>query len=112
MLDLAVLGLYFAVTLGFGLWMGTREKSLEGFALADRKMPAWAVLLSIVATETTAATFLGTPGESFILRNYTYLQITFGMLLGRSVAAFLFLPTFYRLKVYSIYEFLETRFGR
>ncbi|MBL7715314.1 MAG: sodium:solute symporter [Bdellovibrionales bacterium] len=103
------------------LWVGLKDRrlaqgrgkkeTLSEFSLADRQMPLWAVIASIIAAETSAGTFLGTPGESFASRNFTYLQLAFGLVLGRIIIAFLFLKPFYKAGVYSIYEYLEIRFG-
>jgi len=111
-IDLLVIALYFISVVWVGLKFGKRENSLEGFALGGRSIPWWAVLASIVAAETSAATFLGTPGEGFELVNYTYLQIAIGTVIGRVIVAFLFIKPFFDYNVYSIYEYLEVRFGR
>ena len=81
-IDLAVIALYFVSVVWVGLKFGQRDQSLEGFALGGHSMPWWAVLASIIAAETSAATFLGTPGEGFELLDYTYLQIALGTILG------------------------------
>jgi len=67
-------------------------------------------MLSILATEVSAVTFIGAPGDSF-QGNYTYLQFAFGSLIGRVLIALLFLPAFYGGNVTSIYEYLGQRFG-
>ncbi len=108
---LVILG-YFVVVISIGLYKGRGEKSMEGFAVGDRNIPWWAVLASILAAEVSAGTFLGTPGEGYGLRNFTYGQLAIGTVLARIVVAYLFIGTFYKLRVVSIYEFLETRFGR
>ena len=77
---------YFALIVGLGLDMGRKEESMHDFALGGRKIPWWAVLASIVAAETSAGTFLGTPGEGYSLRNYTYLQLAFGTSQERGLA--------------------------
>ena len=111
-IDLGVIALYFFSVVYVGIKFGQRENSLEGFALGGRSIPWFAVLASIVAAETSAATFLGTPGEGYELVSYTYLQIALGTILGRLIVAFLFIKPFFDYKVYSIYEFLEARFGK
>src|SRR6476660_2711812 len=58
--------------------MGRKEDNLEDFALGGRRIPWWAVLASLVAAETSAGTFFGTPGEGYSHRDYTYLQLAFG----------------------------------
>jgi Na+/proline symporter len=69
------------------------------------------VLASILASEISAGTFFGSPGEGFRSRNYTYAQLMVGYLLARLIVSAVFIPAFYRHNVVSIYEFLETRFG-
>ncbi len=110
-IDSAVLLLYFVVIIGIGLRMGRREESLHDFALGGRQIPWWAVLASIVAAETSAATFFGTPGEGFALRNYTYVQLAFGTIIARVLVSYIFIKPYYDYKVYSIYEYLTARFG-
>jgi len=110
--DLLVVFAYFAVIIGVGLWMSRGKKSVEGFALGDRQTPWWAVLASILAAEISAATFLGAPESGFTKGNWTYAQFCIGTILARIIVSFLFIPLFYRHGVISLYEFLETRFGK
>jgi solute:Na+ symporter, SSS family len=109
--DSGVLFLYFLAIIAIGLFMGRRERNLEDFALGARQIPWWAVLASIIAAETSAGTFFGTPGEGFALRNYTYVQLAFGTILARILVSFIFIKPYYDYKVYSIYEYLTARFG-
>jgi SSS family solute:Na+ symporter len=110
-IDFGVLLLYFFVIIFIGLRMGRKEESLEDFALGRRQIPWWAVLASIVAAETSAGTFFGTPGEGFALRNYTYIQLAFGTIIARILVSYIFIKPYYDHKVYSIYEYLTVRFG-
>src|SRR5436190_7350269 len=110
-IDFGVLLLYFFVIIFIGLRMGRKEESLEDFALGRRQIPWWAVLASIVAAETSAGTFFGTPGEGFALRNYTYIQLAFGTIIARILVSYIFIKPYYDHKVYSIYEYLTARFG-
>ena len=109
--DIIVIIAYFCAIFGIGLYAGRRQDSLESYALGNRSLPWWAILASIIAAEISAATFLGTPGEGFVLRNYTYVQLGIGTLLGRIIVGKLFLRPFYEYRVVSIYEYLEKRFG-
>src|ERR1700720_4227421 len=110
-IDTAVLFLYFFFIIAIGLFMGRRERDLEDFALGRRQIPWWAVLASIIAAETSAGTFFGTPGEGFALRNYTYIQLAFGTILARILVSYIFIKPYYDYKVFSIYEYLTARFG-
>ena len=112
MIDGLVVLAYFIVVISIGLYKGRGEKSMEDFAVGNRSIPWWAVLASIMAAEVSAGTFLGTPGEGYGLRNFTYGQLAIGTILARVIVAYLFIGRFYELRVVSIYEFLETRFGR
>jgi solute:Na+ symporter, SSS family len=111
LIDSGVLLLYFAVIIFIGLRMGRKEENLEDFALGGRCIPWWAVLASIIAAETSAGTFFGTPGEGFALRNYTYLQLAFGTIIARILVSYIFIKPYYDYKVFSIYEYLTARFG-
>src|SRR4051794_37238275 len=110
-IDTAVLLLYFIVIIWIGLYMGRKEDNLKDFALGGRAIPWWAVLASIIAAETSAATFFGTPGEGFHDRNYTYVQLAIGTILARILVSYIFIKPYYDYKVYSIYEYLTARFG-
>jgi SSS family transporter len=111
LLDATVIAAYVGAVLAIGLTLGRRDRTLEGFAVGDRRIPWWAVLASILAAEISAATFLGAPGEGYALRNFTYAQLAIGTVLARVVVAFVFIKPFYDFRVVSIYEFLEIRFG-
>jgi solute:Na+ symporter, SSS family len=110
-IDSAVLLLYFVLIISIGLYMGRKEENLKDFALGGRSIPWWAVLASLVAAETSAGTFFGTPGEGFRHRDYTYLQLAIGTIIGRILVSYIFIKPYYDYKVYSIYEYLTARFG-
>src|SRR3982750_4453733 len=110
-IDIGVLLLYFVIIIFIGLRMGRKEDNLEDFALGRRQIPWWAVLASLIAAETSAGTFFGTPGEGFTLRNYTYLQLAFGTIIARILVSYIFIKPYYDYKVFSIYEYLTARFG-
>src|SRR6266516_1046271 len=110
-IDCAVLLLYFVLIISIGLYMGRKQEDLKDFALGGRAIPWWAVLASIVAAETSAGTFFGTPGEGFALRNYTYVQLALGTILARILVSYIFIKPYYDYNVYSIYEYLTARFG-
>src|SRR5437016_2418531 len=110
-IDCLVLFLYFFIIIAIGLRMGRKEDNLHDFALGGRRIPWWAVLASIIAAETSAATFFGVPGEGFALRKYTYVQLAFGTILARILVSYIFIKPYYDYKVFSIYEYLTLRFG-
>src|SRR5947208_7721328 len=110
-IDTVVLLAYFIGIVALGLWAGRRNRNLEDFSLGSRSIPWWAVLASIIAAETSAATFLGTPAEGFKTRGYFYGQLAIGTVLARVIIAFTFIKPYYDYQVQSIYEFLTVRFG-
>ncbi len=109
--DGLVILVYFVGIVGIGLYAGRRNASLKDFATGGHSIPWWAVLASIIAAETSAATFLGAPAEGFKTRSFAYAQLAIGTIIARVVIAFLFIAPYYRYNVQSIYEFLTIRFG-
>ena len=108
--DLAVIVVYFILTLGIGLWSTRRQSTAGDYFLGARDLPAWAVLFSIVATETSALTVLSVPGVG-ARGDLTFLQIAFGYLVGRIVVAAWLLPGYFRGTQETAYARLESRFG-
>src|SRR5215212_11115356 len=111
LIDAAIIVVYFIVIIAIGLYMGRRDRSLHDFALGGRRVPWWAVMASIIAAETSAATYLGTPGEGYAMRSLAYAQIVLGLILGRVLVGVFFLRPFYEYNVYTVYDFLGVRFG-
>jgi solute:Na+ symporter, SSS family len=108
--DLVVIGLYFVVTLGVGLWVTRKQGTAGDYFLGARELPALAVLLSIVATETSALTVISVPGVG-ARGSLVFLQLTFGYLLGRIAVAYWLLPGYFRGEQETAYARLESRFG-
>jgi Na+/proline symporter len=102
---------YFVVIIAIGLYMGRREKSLNDFALSGRRVPWWAVMASIIAAETSAATFLGAPGEGYTKKSLAYVQLVLGLIIGRVIVGHVFLKPYFTYKVYTVYDYLGIRFG-
>ena len=111
LVDGAIVVTYFAGITAVGLYLGRRDRSLSDFALAGRRVPWWAVMASIIAAETSAATFLGVPGEGYTTKSFAYVQIMLGLILGRIVVGYLFLEPYYIFRVYTVYDYLGIRFG-
>src|SRR3954454_9349998 len=109
--DGLIIVVYFVTIVWIGLYMGRRENTLHDFALGGRRVPWWAVMCSIIAAETSAATFLGTPGEGYNARSIVYAQLVFGLILGRVLVGYVFLKPYYLYKVYTVYDYLGIRFG-
>jgi solute:Na+ symporter, SSS family len=112
-IDAAVLVAYFAGVVLLGVWLGRGQRDVAAYLLGDRNLPWWAVLLSIVATETSTVTFLSLPGLAFKPEggNLLFLQLTIGYVVGRFVVIFLFLPHFFSGDLFTAYQVLDRRFG-
>lgn len=109
-IDWAVVVLYFCIIAGIGVWAGRKSKTTDEFFLGGRRMPWTTAMLSLLATEASAVTFIGAPGDSFGGTMW-YAQMAIGSLVARIIVATLFLGAFYRFKVTTVYEFLKHRFG-
>jgi len=109
-LDLTVLALYLAGVTLWGAWLGRGAKGATDYFLGSRELPWWAVMLSVVATETSTLTFLSIPGVAY-LGSLVFLQMTFGYLLGRVLVSVLLLPAYARGELSTAYQLLEARFG-
>ncbi len=109
-LDLTVIAAYFVATLALGLWVSRGSKSGEDYFLGARDLPAWAVMLSIVATETSALTVISIPGIG-ARGDFTFLQLALGYIVGRIGVAWLLLPGYFSGQQQTAYERLQTRFG-
>src|SRR5690348_1623281 len=111
LIDGLIILLYFVAITSIGLYMGRREKSLHDFALGGRRVPWWAVMASIIAAETSAATFLGAPGEGYTKKSFAYVQLVLGLIIGRVIVGHVFLKPYFTYKVYTVYDYLGVRFG-
>ena len=104
-----IVGYLVGITL-LGIWVGRRQRDAKDYFVADREIPWWAVMFSIVATETSALTFISIPGLAYIT-NLGFLEISLGYLLGRIVLAVTLLPRYYEGNLVTAYALLEQRFG-
>jgi SSS family transporter len=109
-LDFIVLAGWLLGVTVWGSWLGRGSKGAKDYFLGGRNLPWWAVMLSVVATETSTLTFLSIPGVSY-LGALTFLQLTVGYLLGRVIVAQLLLPAYARGEISTAYQMLERRFG-
>src|SRR4029077_10897926 len=108
--DVLVLVAYLVGSIGLGFWVGRGQRDLSDYMLGGRDLPWWAVLGSIVSTETSAVTFLSVPGLAYG-GDLTFLQLPLGYLIGRLLVVALFLPHYFRGELFSAYEVLGRRFG-
>lgn len=108
--DLLVIVAYLFLTVVVGLWVTRNQKTAGDYFLGSRNLPTWTVMLSIVATETSALTVISVPGIG-ARGDLTFLQLPFGYLLGRIVVAWWLLPGYFTGQQETAYTRLETRFG-
>jgi solute:Na+ symporter, SSS family len=108
--DVLVLVVYGVGVVTFGLWAGGRQRSAEDYFLGGRNLPWWAVCGSIVATETSTLTVIGIPAVAYF-GPLTFLQLTIGYFLGRTLVALVLLPRYFRGELKTAYGFLGDRFG-
>jgi SSS family transporter len=101
---------YLAAINVLGAWIGRRQKDARDYFLGSHAMPWWAVLGSIVATETSALTFLSIPGDAY-RSGFAFLQLVLGYIVGRVAVARLLLPSYFARELPTAYALLEARFG-
>ncbi|ALI97980.1 sodium:solute symporter [Rufibacter tibetensis] len=93
----------------YGVWKTRKAQHMSGYLRADNTERWWMMGLSIMATQASAITFLSTPGQAFD-DGMRFIQFYFGLPLAMVVLSITAIPIYYRLKVYTAYEYLETRF--
>jgi len=109
-LDVAVILIYFVAVIVFGLLLSGRQRDATDYFLGHRGLPWWALMFSVVATETSALTVISVPGLA-ARGDLTFLQIAFGYLVGRIGVAALLLPGYFQGTQDTAYQRLEHRFG-
>jgi SSS family transporter len=109
LLDWLIVGAYLA----YVVWDGSRRtrtaKGLNGYFLADRSLPWWAVGLSVMATQLSAITLVGTTGQAYAY-GMGFIQFYFGLPFAMVLLCLTLVPFFHRAKVFTAYEYLEKRF--
>ncbi len=93
----------------YGTWKTRGSKNIEGYLKGDNSMKWWMIGVSIMATQASAVTFLSTPGQA-MEDGMRFLQFYFGLPLAMVIISITMVPIYYRLKVFTAYEYLETRF--
>jgi len=109
-LDFVVLVVYLVGVTAWGAWLGRGQKGGTDYFLGSRSLPWLAVMLSVVATETSTLTFLSIPGVAYT-GSLVFLQLTLGYLIGRILVSVLLLPAYYAGSLTTAYALLEQRFG-
>jgi solute:Na+ symporter, SSS family len=109
LLDWLVVAAYLIYITYDGLRLTKKSKEVEGYFLANRALPWWAVGLSVMATQLSAITLVGTTGQGYA-DGMRFIQFYFGLPLAMVILCVTAVPFFYRAKVYTAYEYLERRF--
>src|SRR5436190_983608 len=109
-LDALVIVGYLVGITALGIYVGRRQRDAKDYFIADRTIPWWAVMFSIVASETSALTFISIPGLAYV-GNLGFLEIATGYLVGRIVLAYTLLPRYYEGNLVTAYALLEQRVG-
>ena len=107
--DWTVLALYLLGIVSFGLWAGRGNRGIDDFFLAGRHMRWWAIGLSVMATQISAITFVGTTGQAYG-DGMRFLVVYFGLPFAMVILCVTLVPFFYRARVFTAYEYLERRF--
>ncbi|MEK7831121.1 MAG: sodium:solute symporter [Acidobacteriota bacterium] len=108
-LDWAIVAAYLVYIVYDGLRLTKKSNEIEGYFLANRSLPWWAVGLSVMATQLSAITLVGTTGQAYA-DGMRFIQFYFGLPLAMVILCVTAVPFFYRAKVYTAYEYLERRF--
>lgn len=108
-LIVTVLVLYFLLLAGIS-WITSRKADNDSFFLGDRKSPWYVVSFGMIGASLSGVTFISVPGgvES---GQFSYMQMVFGYFVGYLIVSYVLMPIYYRMKLTSIYEYLEERFG-
>jgi Na+/proline symporter len=106
---LVVVAYLVAITL-FGVHFRKQQQSMRTYFLGGKTVPAWALSLSIVATETSTLTIIGTPAIAYA-GNFTFLQLVMGYIVGRIFICIVFIPSYFKGEMYTAYELMQRRFG-
>ncbi|HYV27827.1 MAG TPA: sodium:solute symporter [Candidatus Eisenbacteria bacterium] len=109
--DWAVILIYLAGITGLGVWFGKDQKNTKDYFLGSRNVPWWGVGLSIVATETSALTFIGVPAMAYGDDNLTFIQIVIGYVIARIILAVVMVPHYFKGEIYSPYQLFSRAFG-
>lgn len=110
-LDIVILFAYLIGTVLFGAWFSRRQrKGVKDYFVSSQHIPWWAIMASVVSTETSSLTFVSVPGVAFA-GNFTFLQLVIGYLFGRLAVTLLFVPLYFRGELMTVYQLLGQRFG-
>ena len=109
--DWLVIAVYLVGIISLGIWFGRHQKNTKDFFLGSRNMPWWGVGFSIIATETSALTFIGVPAAAYGADALTFIQIIIGYVIARVILAVVMVPHYFKGEIYSAYQLFENAFG-
>lgn len=109
--DWAVIGGYLLAMIGFGVWLGRGQRNTRDYFLGSRNVPWWGVGMSILATETSALTFIGVPAMAYGDEHLTFIQIVIGYVMARVILAIVLVPHYFKGEIYSPYQLFAQAFG-
>ncbi|RPJ61969.1 MAG: hypothetical protein EHM23_04980 [Acidobacteria bacterium] len=110
-LDYLVLAVFLTGNVLLGTWLGRGQKTINDYFLAGKRIPMWAISLSIVATETSTLTFIGAPAIAYT-GNLTFLQLAFGYIIGKVLVSVFLIPAYFKGEIQTAYQLLQARFGQ
>src|SRR5215470_7361405 len=108
--DLGIVIAYLLGVTALGVYFRRGSQDAKDYFLGGRTAPWWAIAFSIVATETSTLTIIGTPAISYA-GDLTFIQLVFGYLIGRVLIVLLLLPGYFRGEFFTAYALIEKRFG-
>ena len=97
------------IIIGYGIYKTRKVNNVKSYLLGDKDLPWWTIGLSIMATQASAITFLSTPGKAYE-DGLGFAQFYFGLPVAMVILCIFILPVYYKLNVYTAYEYLEERF--
>src|SRR5262245_59116687 len=110
-LDLIILFAYLIGTDLFGSWFSRRQRrGMKDYFVSGMRVLWWAIMASVVSTETSSLSFVRVPGVAFA-GTFTVLQLSVGYMFGRLAVSLIFVPLYFRGELLTVYQLLAHRFG-
>lgn len=109
LIDWIIMSAVLVGIVGYGVWKTRKVDNVKSYLMGDRDLPWWTIGLSVMATQASAITFLSTPGQAFD-EGMGFAQFYFGMPIAMVLLCIFVLPIYYKLNVFTAYEYLEGRF--
>src|SRR5579859_1843430 len=110
-IDVVIIVVYLAGVTLFGATYGRSQRTIRDYFLGGRTAPWWALACSIVATETSTLTIIGTPAIAYAT-NLEFLQLVMGYVVARVILCIILIPQYFRGEYYTAYQLLERRLDR